>query len=127
MKAIEMTPQELKELLKHMPEHLKAKLFELVKPDSGIDIVKEFVEKYEDDDMLDHILAHTASNLIRKISTVARELTKDRKKEGKKRISTIDLGKVVIECLKDEAKNIQKALDHHEEDCTKGDDCGAKH
>jgi Mg/Co/Ni transporter MgtE len=128
MKAIEMTRDELKELLKHLPEHLKDKLFHMVKPDSGIELLKEFVEKYEDEDMFDHIVAHTLSNLFKKMNNAVREVTKDKKNRGKKgRISTLEMASITIECLKNEAENIKDALEHHETECKKGDDCGAKH
>jgi hypothetical protein len=126
MKAIEMTRDELKELLKHLPEHLKDKLFHMVKPDSGIEVVKKFVDDYEDDDMRDHIMAHAVSNLIRGIYKVSRAVVKDRKKEGKKGLNTIEMGYLVIECLKKEAENIKQALDDHEQDCENKHDCGAK-
>ena len=127
IQAVEMNREDMEKILDALPKDLRKKILDQIKPDSGISIVEQFVEQYDDDNMLDHILAHTTSNVIRKITEVAQGVSKDRKKEGKGRINTLELGMIVIECLKDEAKNIQKALDHHEKDCKRGDDCGAKH
>jgi hypothetical protein len=126
IQAISMGMDDMKEILDALPEELRKKIMEQIKPDSGIGRIQEFVEEYEDDDMRDHIIAHTVSNLIKKIGSVSTSAIKDWKKKGK-RFSTIDMGLVVIECLKDEAKGIQSALDHYEKECKKGDDCGAKH
>lgn len=127
IQAVEMSKEDMDKIMEALPKDLRKKILDQIKPDSGIGIVEQFVEQYEDDNMMDHILAHTVSNLIRKITEVAQGVSKDRKKEGKRRVSTIELGMIVIECLKDEAKSIQKALDHHEKECDSGDDCGAKH
>jgi Mg/Co/Ni transporter MgtE len=126
IQAIEMSREDMHKILEALPKDLRKKIMEQIKPDSGISIVEQFVEQYEDDNMMDHILAHTVSNLIRKITEVAKGVSKDRKKEGKRRLSAIELSMIVIECLKDEAKIIQNALDHREKECGKGDDCGAK-
>src|SRR5690606_22067115 len=126
MRAIEMTGEELSEILDHLPLELKKKIAQMIKPDSGIRHVKSFLEQYEDDDMIDHIIAHTISNLIGKIGSVATSTRKDWKKSGKK-FTTLDMGLVVIECLKDEAKNIEEAFEKHEKDCKQGKDCGVKH
>lgn len=126
IQAISMGMEDMKEILDALPEELRKKIMEQIKPDSGIGRIEQFVEEYEDDDMRDHIIAHTISNLIKKIGSVSTSAIKDWKRKGKK-FSTIDMGLVVIECLKDEAKGIQSALDHHEKDCKRGDDCGAKH
>lgn len=126
IQAISMGMDDMKEILDALPEELRNKIMEQLKPDSGIGRIKEFVDQYDDDDMRDHIIAHTLANLIGKIGSVATSAMKDWRKKGK-RFSTIDMGLVVIECLKDEAKGIQNALDHHEKECKKGDDCGAKH
>jgi methylase of polypeptide subunit release factors len=78
--------------------------------------------------MLDHILSHTISNLIRKISGTASDMAKkNQKKDGRHGLTTVELGIIVIECLKNEAENIEEAFEHHEKKCTRGDDCGAKH
>lgn len=127
IQAISMDMDDMKEILDALPEELRKKIMEQIKPDSGIGIVEQFVKQYEDDNMMDHILAHTISNLMRKIIEVSQGISKDRKKEGKRRVSAIELGMIVIECLKDEAKNIQTALDDHKKECKKGDDCEAKH
>jgi DNA-binding transcriptional ArsR family regulator len=127
IQAISMGMDDMKEILDALPEELRNKIMEQLKPDSGIGRIQEFVEQYEDNDIRDHIIAHTVSNLIRKIGGVSTEMMKERKKEGKKRVNTIEMGQIVIECLKDEAKNIQEALDSHNKDCKRGDDCGAKH
>lgn len=124
--AVSIDGEDMKKILDALPEALRDKILEQIKPDSGIGRVKEFLEEYDDDDMRDHIIAHTISNLISKIGAVSTSCMKDWKKKGKK-FTTIDMGMVVIETLKDEAKNIQNALDKHEEECKKGDDCGAKH
>jgi len=127
IQAISMGMDDMKEILDALPEELRNKIMEQLKPDSGIGRIQEFVEQYEDDDIRDHIIAHIVSKLIRKIGGVSTEMMKEKKKDGKKRINTLEMGQIVIECLKDEAKNIQNALDSHLKDCKKGDDCGAKH
>jgi hypothetical protein len=131
MRAIEMGKEDLLEILGSLPPRLKEKFEDLinhiVKPESAIKIVEKFVEQYEDDDMCDYILAHTTSNLIVKITDTIKHIIKDKKKEGKKEaINTIEMGIIVIECLKKEAESIREALDRHENTCEKGDDCGAK-
>lgn len=126
IQAISMDMDDMKEILAALPDELKEKIMKQLKPDSGFEYIKNFIEKYDDDDMIDHIIAHTVSNLISKIGMVATECRKEGRKRGKK-FSRIDMGMTVIECLKDEAKNIQNALDHHNKECKRGDDCGAKH
>lgn len=130
IKEIEMNREDMEEILKNLPKHLRQKLEELIdsKPDSGIDIIRQFVEKYEDDDMFDHIMAHTMSNIFRRCADTVNHIIKDKKKEGKKgRISTIEMGIITIEVLRKEATNIEEAIEHHEEKCDRHDDCGAKH
>lgn len=127
MRAIEMNSDDISEILKHLPKELKEKLAAIIRPDSGLDDLKEFIEQYEDDNMLDHILCHTMTNLLKKISRVAHGLDKERKAKKEGRLTTIDCGLVVIGCLLDEAKMIQEAIDSHNKDCDKGEKCGAKH
>lgn len=127
IRAVKIKGSDMKEILEALPEELRNKIMSAIKPDSGIDDIKEFVENYEDDNMLYHVVAHTLSNLLKKITTIACDMQKDRKKQKKPGVNTIELAMLCIECLKDEAKNIQKALDKHDEECDRGDDCGAKH
>jgi hypothetical protein len=46
---IEISGQDLEEIIKALPKHLKDKLKAMVRPSSNIEILKEFIEKYEDD------------------------------------------------------------------------------
>lgn len=128
IKSIEMTKEDMEEILKHVPDHIKEKLFDAMNPDYGISLVKHFVEQYDDDDLLDNIIAHTISSLIRRMVSGAKSHIEDRRNSGKKaRISTIDMAYISMECLKKEADNIREALGDHEEKCDKGKECGAKH
>lgn len=123
IQAISMSMDDMKEILDALPEELRNKIMEQLKPDSGIGRIQEFVEQYEDNEIRDHIIAHTVSSLIRKIGGVFTEMMKD----GKKRISRLEMGQIVIECLKDESEDIQEAIDSHLKDCKRGESCGAKH
>jgi hypothetical protein len=131
IKAIEMNREDMEEILKHMPEHLKAKIEDLIKefrPDSGIEYLREFVEKYEDDDMFDHIVSHTMSNIFRRTRDAVNHILKAKKREKQDpRINTVEMGIITIEVLRKEAENIEEALDTHEKKCDRGDKCGAKH
>lgn len=109
----------LEALIKIMPKSLKKKILELVKPDSGIEIVKQFVDQYEDDNMMDHMLAHLTSNLIRKITSVSIELSKDRKNtEGNGDLNSVDIARIAADCLKDELEGVSKALALYREKCS---------
>lgn len=128
IKAIELNKEDMEEIMEHLPPHIRKKLIEMVKPDSGIDILRQFVEQYEDDNMLDHILTHTLANLTKKITGCATDMAKENKKKmGKQGLTTVELGHVVIECLRHEAKTIEEAFESHDKTCTQGDKCGAKH
>lgn len=127
IKHIEVSSEEMEEIISRMPENLKEKLLSLIRPDSGIDVLKSFVDQYEDHNMLDHILAHTASTLIKRITTIAGALHRDKKKKFGESLTTIDVTMIVIEALKEEAKQIKKAVDDHEKNCPNGDNCGATH
>lgn len=126
IQAISMNMDDMKEILDALPDELKEKIMKQLKPDSGLEYIKNFIEKYDDDDMIDHIIAHTIANLISKIGNAATKCRKEWCSKGD-HFSAIDMGMTVIECLKDEAKNIQNALDKHEQECERGDDRGAKH
>lgn len=126
MRAIEVTGEDLEEILKHMPDHLKKKIASLIRPDSGIRFIKDFIEQYEDDHMVDHMTAHVISNLIRKIWGGCNSVNESFKKAGEPGISTFDVGLIIIESLKAESENIKNALDEHEKEC-EGKDCGAQH
>lgn len=124
--SIEMSKEEMDVFMKALPKDLRDQIMAKIKPSSGIEIIREFVEKYEDHDMSDHIIAHTASNLIRKITTIAYNLSKDKRKKGDGRISTIEMGFIVSETLKAEAQHILDAISEHQEEC-KTKECGASH
>lgn len=128
LKTIEVSREDMEEIINNLPDHLKDKLLEMVKPDSGIEYLRAFVEKYDDEDMFDHIVAHTLSNIFRRTADAVKHIIKDKKKAGEKdRINTVEMGLIVIEVLRKEAQNIEDALDEHEEKCDRGDKCDAKH
>ncbi len=128
IRSIELNKEDMDEIMENLPPHIQKKLAEIIKPDSGISIVQQFVENYEDDNVMDHILSHTISNLIRKISSAANQMAKENKtKVGKRGLTTMELGIITIECLRHEANTIESAFSDHDKTCTKGDKCGAKH
>ncbi len=121
IKAIEMSRDDMEEIFNHMPDHLKEKLKSVIEsvslPDTGIEVVKQFVEQYEDDDVMDGIISFTCATLIKKITTISRKLAKKNEKTGKKGMTGSEMALVVISCLRDEASNIEKALVKHDEEC----------
>lgn len=128
IKTLELNAEDMNELMEHLPDNLKKKLAELIRPDSGIGVVKQFIDEFEDENMLDHIVSHTISNLIRKITGAASSMAKENKKKmGRKGLTTMELGIIVIECLKNEASTIEDAFESHDKKCDRGDKCGVNH
>jgi hypothetical protein len=121
MRAIEMSREDMEEIINNIPDHLKAKLKniieEVTKPDTGINVVKQFVEQYEDDNHLDGIISFTCASIIKSISTIGMKLSKKHRKEGKNGLTGSVMAQVVISCLRNEADNIEKALVKHDEEC----------
>jgi hypothetical protein len=117
IQGISISVDDMKEILDALPEEMRKNVVDKIKPYSVIGRIQEFFEQYADDDIRDHIIAITFSNLIGKIFSVSTEMIKERKAEGKGRINTIDMGQIVIKCLNDEAKHIQSVLDSQTEDC----------
>ena len=124
MRAFEMSRDDMLEILKSLPESLKEKFSELIddiskdKPDSGIQVMREFVEKFEEDDQMDNILSFTFASLLSKITTIAINMAEDREKQGKRKgLSGQELAMIVVMSMRDEANRIESAVDCHTKTC----------
>lgn len=120
IKAVSMDKDEFQDILNKLPKHLKEKIesgIKELKPDAGIEIIAEFLEYYEDDDPVDHMVGYTVSNFIKKVHFVADESVKAAKAKGKPGISTAYMANIIMECLRDEARQIEKAATDHKKEC----------
>ncbi len=112
MKSIEMTNEDMQEIFANIPEHLKEKLKAKIKPDSGIHTIKNFVEQYDDDHMLDHVMASTISNLFCRVLSGFRTT-----QEGSTHdIRAAQIGYIILESLKTEAVALQDSLELFEKE-----------
>lgn len=121
IRAIEMSRDDMEEIINNIPDHLKEKLKSIIQeatqPDTGIGVVKQFVDQYDDDNVLDGILSFTCASIIKSITTIGMKLSKKHQKRGKSGLTGSEMGQVVISCLRNEADNIEKALVKHDEEC----------
>lgn len=120
--AIELDREEVEAIMSHLPQSLREKLQTIIHEsicDKGINTMKHFIAQYEDDDPMDHIVSFTCATIIGRIYEAAKQLMIVNKKEGKKGINGHDMGRIVSQQLKEEAKRIEAALREHEHDCSK--------
>lgn len=128
IKAIEIDAEEMEEILGHLPKELRDKLEIAIgeKPDSGIHILKKFIEQFDEDNMADNIISFTFASLYKKITLVAHAVHEEAKKSGKKGLTTNYMAQIVVQCLADEAEKIEKAMKKHGKECKK-ESCQAHH
>lgn len=123
IKAIELSREDMEEMMNNLPKHLQDKLKELIGemecPDSGIHVLKHFLEQFEEDNSMDNIISFTCASMITNITSLAEKSIKEFKKNGKKGINGQDMAYIVIECLKKEAEKISRAMEHHDKHCHK--------
>ena len=116
IKSIEINQEDMEKILDALPLHIQNKIkdqIESQKPDSGIRIIKQFVEQYEDDQMVDHMLACAASGIIVRTITSLSILQKNKKTL---KLSPHELSCIIIDCMKKLANILEEAVKEQEKD-----------
>jgi hypothetical protein len=119
IQSIEMTKDEMIEIMAALPVHLRERLektMQMVRPDSGIDVVRQFVDQFEEDDRVDNMLSFTCASLITGVVADIRKNIQAAKKKGLRGLDGLDVAKTLVERLHKEASKITRALSEHEEE-----------
>lgn len=110
---IAVTEDEMLEIMAALPEHLREKLeniFKIVSPKLGIEVLRQFVDQFEEDDRDDNMLSFTCASLITGVIADIRKSIFVAKKKGLRGLTADDAANIVIEHLYKEASKIKKAL-----------------
>lgn len=117
MASIELSQKELEEILDILPENLHVKIKESIKEErrleSGIECLRVFVERFDEHNDIDIILAHTCTSLMGAIIESCNKIHN----KGINCIKGKDFALIVVKCLQEEANALGIALHNDNEEC----------
>ncbi len=116
MGSIELSREETDEIFDNLPKHIKDKIIKRARaahedvPDSGIEILREFVKQYDENDSIERVMSFLCTCVLTRMIDGLCEARKQAEKSGERGISGEKVGRIALKSLEDEAAKIRRAF-----------------